>query len=292
MGAQTVRQRTLPKQSHQTAINEQLERMTREDFNDDLCLLPGTFIRPVWSNLPSFFKDPKGRMKMEWQWLRSRALNLFGLAAYFIYLRGCFNEPLYRRFLGRKQAAKELHKKMYTALANGNRTAIERICCAGLRNNLTRRIDKRGDKSDPYVWELHGYINFPRSLQIRGGTIVSDRGSSLQFIKNMGVRQVIVRIQSKQSLEKPLPTDNGGRVRKDENGKAAVTAADSTERKIQDCTEYVVLQKFVFKGKEDAEWKVWGLAQETTLEVLEKDPYFAPGLPLKEKISSMTDRLL
>lgn len=74
-----MRQNRAAQQSREVAMKEQLKYMDRESFPDDFGLLPGTFIRPVWSNLPSIFKDPKGRLKLEWAWLKSRTVNLFGL---------------------------------------------------------------------------------------------------------------------------------------------------------------------------------------------------------------------
>lgn len=79
VGGTVMRQNRAAQQSREVAMKEQLKYMDRESFPDDFGLLPGTFIRPVWSNLPSIFKDPKGRLKLEWAWLKSRTVNLFGL---------------------------------------------------------------------------------------------------------------------------------------------------------------------------------------------------------------------
>lgn len=41
----------------------------------DLGLLPGTFIRPVWHEMPSIFKQPRERLRMEWLWWKTRLQN-------------------------------------------------------------------------------------------------------------------------------------------------------------------------------------------------------------------------
>lgn len=61
------------------------------------------------------------------------------------------------------------------------------------------------------------------------------------------------------------------------------------KEKQQDCTEYLVLQRFMING-EDGDWKVWGLAEETTPEELDSDPMFAPGLSMKDRIEMLTMR--
>lgn len=45
--------------------------MSRSELPTDLGLLPGTFIRPLWRDLPSIFTHPKERLQLEWLWLKS-----------------------------------------------------------------------------------------------------------------------------------------------------------------------------------------------------------------------------
>jgi protein MBA1 len=47
----------------------------RDMIPDDLGLMPGTFIRPLWKNMPSIFRDPKQRLQMEWLSLKTRVEN-------------------------------------------------------------------------------------------------------------------------------------------------------------------------------------------------------------------------
>lgn len=42
---------------------------------NDLGVLPGTFVRPLWRDLPSIFQSPRDRWQMEWTWLKSMVQN-------------------------------------------------------------------------------------------------------------------------------------------------------------------------------------------------------------------------
>lgn len=42
---------------------------------NDLGVLPGTFVRPLWRDLPSVFQSPRDRWQMEWTWLKSTVQN-------------------------------------------------------------------------------------------------------------------------------------------------------------------------------------------------------------------------
>lgn len=41
------------------------------DLPNDIGLLPGTFIRPLWRDMPSIFQAPRDRLHMEWTWFKS-----------------------------------------------------------------------------------------------------------------------------------------------------------------------------------------------------------------------------
>lgn len=50
--------------------------LPRESLPQDLGLLPGTFIRPLWRDMPSIFHQPRERLRMEWLSWKSWAQNL------------------------------------------------------------------------------------------------------------------------------------------------------------------------------------------------------------------------
>lgn len=99
----------------------------------------------------------------------------------------------------------------------------------------------------------------------------------------MGIRQTIVRIRSRQSITKPQPKTASGAVA--ENGDVQGNLQESVTQ--QDCTEYVVIQRFMIRG-EERDWKVWGLAEETTLEEMDSNPQWASGVSIKDKLSALT----
>jgi protein MBA1 len=38
---------------------------------NDIGLLPGTFVRPLWRDMPSVFDKPRDRLQMEWTWIKA-----------------------------------------------------------------------------------------------------------------------------------------------------------------------------------------------------------------------------
>lgn len=58
----------------QPSFKTRTQGMKLADLPNDIGLLPGTFVRPLWSDMPSIFSAPKDRLHMEWTWLKS----LFG----------------------------------------------------------------------------------------------------------------------------------------------------------------------------------------------------------------------
>ena len=74
-------------------------------------------------------------------------------------------------------------------------------------------------------------------------------------IKNSAIRQVVVRIRSKQSLAKIIPAARKGK---------RETVVEGTDKE-KDVDEYVVIQRRIMNGKEGA-WMIWGTTQETSVD--------------------------
>lgn len=106
---------------------------------------------------------------------------------------------------------------------------------------------------------------------------MSDRATQIPELPNSGVRQVIVRITSRQS------TGRSKRVR------SAPENVAVEKVKQQDCTEYLVLQKLRWTG-EDEDWRIWGHATPTTVDDLDS-PFFASGLTLSERLAAMKEAM-
>jgi protein MBA1 len=59
----------------QPSFNTRTQGMKLSDLPNDIGILPGTFVRPLWRDMPSIFKAPRDRWHMEWTWLKSLATN-------------------------------------------------------------------------------------------------------------------------------------------------------------------------------------------------------------------------
>ncbi|OJJ43416.1 hypothetical protein ASPZODRAFT_136274 [Penicilliopsis zonata CBS 506.65] len=155
--------------------------------------------------------------------------------------------------------------------ASGDVATIRKICCTGLANSLTSRISHR-PKDQKVTWSLEKFLRTPGTL-FTGVRVVSDRATQIPELPDSGVRQVVLRITSRQSTGKTTVTS------KNEE------ASTNEPAKQQDCTEYIVLQKFRWTGEED-DWRIWGHATPTTVEDLDS-PFFASGVSLADRLEAM-----
>lgn len=64
-----------PQPSQKALASRELARtVPTQDFG----LLPGTFIRPLWRDMPSFFEQPRQRLHLEWLSLKTAVQNFLG----------------------------------------------------------------------------------------------------------------------------------------------------------------------------------------------------------------------
>ncbi|OOF98572.1 hypothetical protein ASPCADRAFT_204326 [Aspergillus carbonarius ITEM 5010] len=239
--------------------------MARADLPQDIGLLPGTFIRPLWRDLPSIFHQPSERLHMEWLWVKSAFQNFVALLAYCKWI----NKGLPLGLKERRQVALDLHKTMYSAFAAGDSATLRKVCCSGLANQLNSRIAAR-PKGEQVTWDLEKYIKSPATF-FTGVRVLADRATQIPELPDSGVRQVVLRITSRQSKGKVSPGNS------------------TNNAKQQDCTEYLVIQKLRWIG-EEGEWRVWGHATPTTVEDLES-PFFARGLSLADRMEAMKEAM-
>jgi len=54
------------------------EAMRAQQMPNDIGLLPGTFIRPLWRDTPSIFQAPKDVWMVQWTWVKSLFQNWIG----------------------------------------------------------------------------------------------------------------------------------------------------------------------------------------------------------------------
>lgn len=157
-------------------------------------------------------------------------------------------ESWYRRTIkiNRSQIAPSavaLHQTMYTAFAEGDTSTLRKICTDGIHDSFRARIATR-PRGEKTVWEIVKYN--------KRAKLMSNRAARLP-LDGWAIRQAVVRISSRQKL-----------TRYRANG----TVVPGTGKE-KDVVEYIVLQK-MYSNWKDAEWKVWGTTDVTTLPDLEE----------------------
>ena len=184
-------------------------------------------------------------------------------------------------YLFRPEICVWAHTKTIRSDNSGNLPLLRKICCTGLANNLGTRISSRS-KDEKVTWHLDKYIRSPSTF-LTGIRVVSDRATQIPELPDSGVRQVVVRITSRQSTGKSkVPTQRGRQTPANEVEEVAPV-------KQQDCTEYIVIQKLRWVG-EETDWKVWGHTSPTTVDNL-NDPAFAAGLTMRERMEAIQDQM-
>ncbi|KAL4885012.1 hypothetical protein BJY04DRAFT_181160 [Aspergillus karnatakaensis] len=260
------------RQPAQPSMKSRGQQLVRSELPQDIGLLPGTFIRPLWRDLPSIFQQPRERLHFEWLWLKSWFQNFLGLVVY----SKSQGKSLPLRLRERRQVARGFHKQMYSAFANGDAATLRKICCTGLANNLISRIATR-PKGEKVTWSLDKYIR-SSSTFFTGIRVVSDRATQIPEIPDSGVRQVVLRITTRQST---------GKMQRQKAGDEGHTTPSPAKQ--QDCTEYIVIQKLRWTGEEEP-WRIWGHASPTTIEDL-STPIFAQGISMADRLEAMKDSM-
>lgn len=162
----------------------------------------------------------------------------------------------------RKGIALEMQKIFYTSLAAADFPAIRPLLCAGLANTIQSRIKLHNESmSPPESWKIVRYTS-PIRLKFTSpyllylypfipftqAKIMSDRVVPFPVGQNIYLRQCIVRICSRQSLDK-----------KDGNPPAQANL-----------TEYIVMQQMNRDPGEPVKWKLWGTTKPTSRQEMEK----------------------
>lgn len=141
------------------------------------------------------------------------------------------------------------------------------------------QIEKR-PIGEQVTWKLVSWLRQPSTF-FTGLRVVSDRATQIPEVSNSGIRQVVVRMTTRQSKSTSAP----GRAR----GKASKAVAE-TPAKEQDCHEYIVIQQIIWRGK-DSGWRVWGHTKPTDIDRIYTDPYFQPGLSVVERIEAIRESM-
>lgn len=60
-----------PSSVSQPSMKSRSKDVMMHQLPNDIGLLPGTFVRPMWRDLPSIFQAPRDRLQMEWTAMKS-----------------------------------------------------------------------------------------------------------------------------------------------------------------------------------------------------------------------------
>lgn len=259
-----------------SSYQSSMKSMKAHQLPNDLGFLPGTIVRPPFSSLPSIFTSPIQRLRIEWQTLSQRVVSFVALVYMnkFWYKKDPLTgkKPRYPLLLKERYAlARTLQTQLYTSVAAQDSQGLQRVACDGLRKQLQARIDhRRTAHAEKEEWEVQYRGIVPPqglwwALQVlipfKAVTIKADRMAPVPLGAESVVRQVVVRVKSRQ------------RTRKDQEWKKV--------------DEYFVLQKFKI-GENLGEWMVWGTTKPTTVAEFDKMAKTGKGrLGLMDRIRSM-----
>lgn len=130
------------------------------------------------------------------------------------------------------------------------------------------------------TWSFIKHLRTP-STWFSGLHVLSDRATAIPDLPESGVRQIVVRVASRQSTSKkraPQPPARG-----------SPAAVEPAAPKQQDCEEYFMIQQIRWNGK-DSGWQVWGHIKPTDLDTVKSDPHFAPGLSALERLEALQNQ--
>lgn len=176
------------------------------------------------------------------------------------------------RIGGKSGKAAQMHKEMYTAFAEEDLETLRKMCGDGLLASFRARLSHR-PKGEKWKWTLNSYVGTPRVVSNRAGRLPFDAGPG---DRGSALRQVVVRIRSKQTLVKERVEDKSKKRKPGKGDNADAAVQDIGVPRAKEVTEYLVLQRRMWRGVEEP-WIVWGLAEETTLEKLKMEDMVPQG---------------
>lgn len=126
-------------------------------------------------------------------------------------------------------------------MISGDVTTLSTICTEGLLASFRSRIAAR-PRNEKMRWTLHRFTQGPQ--------FVSQRMAMLPY-KGAALRQVIVRMRSRQSLARMVSKGNNN----------SGTLVQGTGEEVE-VSEYLVLQRRMLRN-EEGPWLIWGTTSET-----------------------------
>lgn len=152
----------------------------------------------------------------------------------------------------RYEVARDLHRRLYAAIAERDEKTIQEIACTGVKRQATVRIANKKHTNAPgeqlsirykglTFKKLRWWLQMMIPPQFRSTQILVDRESPLPIGEGNTLRQVIVRLKSSQTL----------------------TQGSRGAQETFDKDEYVVIQTMNVNG-EQSPWKIWGTVEGST----------------------------
>ncbi|KAI4790157.1 hypothetical protein E4T44_13154 [Aureobasidium sp. EXF-8845] len=243
---------------HQTGMKQpsqkSFEVMKKEQMKNidqmpnDVGLIPGTFIMPTGSRLPS---DLGKRVKLERYRLWLRVKEIFGrhyMGYFHVSPRADFQTTAV------PSIAKSLYTEMYTAFSAGNLSPIAHKLCENIHTSLEQRIATRGPNTG-IIWTLHQWTSAPKVVSHKYMPMSLE--DNKDKTKQTTIQQVCVRMQSLQSLKK---------VKRVKQGKETIEVLEEgSSAEPKEVVEYLVVQRLCKRGKMGP-WMVWGTTTESNAE--------------------------
>ena len=236
---------------------------------------------PSGENRPSIAKEPRLYLRLEWFRLKLRVVDFlgwvgsFGLKASLVVLLSISDNYIeLELYLGNMSSLRslplgqqllsaalvqllgyctikcgQLLQSMYLLghsasfiliayyLSSRDVAVLRSICADGLYDLLASKIAAR-PRDETRRWTSHASAQRPR--------VVSHRAIMLPMVPRSALRQAVVQLKTKQSLDRILPD---GRIMPGTG-------------KVENVTEYIVIEKRIINEKEDG-WIIWGTVEES-----------------------------
>ncbi|RMD41178.1 hypothetical protein DV735_g3947, partial [Chaetothyriales sp. CBS 134920] len=259
---------TMAKNQKLRSSKSQMKDIKAHQVPTDLGRLPQAHLLPPLSQtLTLLGKDPRRFFRLLFH--RAR-LSVMGPPSVWAairtdrkkdYITGKYVEKQPLQLKQRAQIACDLHKRLNTSISTGDLATVHEIACKGLEEKIKARQQYRTQsKLPPQTWGLVKYrgITPPAWLPFwianlipfKAATVMLDFAAPLPWGRNSYLRQVTVRIRSRQVFDK----------------------GDGRGAQARDVTEYVVIQSMGLDGQQRP-WRIWGSVDPLPLQDVDKALY-------------------
>jgi protein MBA1 len=204
-----------------------------------------TFVPPTVSRWPR--DSIKEFLHMGYLAARNKFVNYLYMVIHKVYSKpGWRSRPLFKmRKAAIIPAARDLHARMNSAIATGNKEELKRVCTQELYEKLSGIVDSR-PKGQSVKWELEGG---QAKCSVRDDRIAM---MPLTPTENRTIRQAVVAVVSTQRI-----------VTIDEKRGGAEVPGTAKAKPVR---ENIVLTSYVDeKTWQQGPWRIWGTLPDSTI---------------------------